>query len=45
LLKKGKPIPENDIWIAAIAIQQNLSLVTFDKHFSDVEDLQLETWK
>ena len=24
LRKKGKPIPENDIWIAAIALQHNL---------------------
>jgi tRNA(fMet)-specific endonuclease VapC len=45
LLKKGKPIPENDIWIAAIAIQYNLSLVTFDKHFKEVDDLKLEAWK
>lgn len=45
LLNKGKPIPENDIWIAAIAMQYNLSLVTFDKHFSKVEDLKLEARK
>ena len=28
LLKKGRPIPENDIWIAAIAKQYELTLVT-----------------
>lgn len=26
LRKKGKPIPENDIWISAIAVQYNLTL-------------------
>lgn len=44
LRKKGKPIPENDIWIAAIAIQHNLSLVTRDKHFNEVEGLTLDEW-
>jgi predicted nucleic acid-binding protein len=28
LRKKGKPIPENDIWIAAIALRNNLAIVT-----------------
>ncbi len=37
LFAKGKPIPENDIWIAATAIQHNLPLYTTDKHFIDVE--------
>lgn len=41
LAHKGKPIPENDIWIAATAIQHNLSLFTSDKHFKDVDGLQL----
>jgi tRNA(fMet)-specific endonuclease VapC len=41
LLKKGKPIPENDIWIAAAAIQHQLPLFTNDKHFSQVDDLSL----
>lgn len=45
LLQKGKPIPENDIWIAAIAMQFNFSLVTFDKHFLEIDDLKVETWK
>ncbi|RYY05745.1 MAG: type II toxin-antitoxin system VapC family toxin [Sphingobacteriaceae bacterium] len=42
LLKKGKPIPENDIWIAAVAIRYELPLVAFDKHFLEIENLQLE---
>jgi tRNA(fMet)-specific endonuclease VapC len=30
LKKQGTPIPENDIWIAAIAVQNNYTLVTND---------------
>ena len=41
LMKKGKPIPENDIWIAAIAIQHDLPLYTTDTHFAEVEGLEL----
>jgi len=44
LLNKGTPIPENDIWIAAIARQHGLVLVTSDKHFEEVEELKLEKW-
>lgn len=41
LKKKGKPIPENDIWIGAIAMQYRLSLYTTDKHFSEIEGLRI----
>ena len=41
LLKKGKPIPENDIWIAATALQHQLPLYTKDKHFNEVDNLTL----
>ncbi|MBO3457361.1 type II toxin-antitoxin system VapC family toxin [Aetokthonos hydrillicola Thurmond2011] len=41
---KGRPLPENDIWIASIAIQYNLILVTRDAHFQEVENLQTEAW-
>lgn len=44
LRQKGRPIPENDIWIAAIALQHNLALITRDAHFKEVDDLQIETW-
>src|SRR5258707_15799759 len=33
LFAKGNPIPENDIWIAATAMQHQLPLYTNDKHF------------
>lgn len=41
---KGKPIPENDIWIAAIARQYDLTLVTRDKHFEEIENLVIDIW-
>ncbi len=44
LRKKGKPIPENDIWIAAIALQFDCTLVSRDEHFSIVHDLVVECW-
>ena len=44
LRKKGRPIPENDIWIAAIAFQHDLILISRDEHFEEVEDLKLEKW-
>ena len=42
LRKKGKPIPENDIWIAAIAMQHDLTLLTRDRHFEAVDGLRLK---
>lgn len=44
LRMKGRPIPENDIWIAAIALQHDLTLITRDVHFSQVEALKMATW-
>lgn len=41
---KGHPIPENDIWIAAIALQHGLTLVTRDAHFSEIENLKTAAW-
>lgn len=43
LENKGKPIPTNDMWIAAQAIEHNALLVTFDDHFTNIETLQ--KWK
>lgn len=43
-LTKGRPIPENDIWIAAVAMQHGLALATHDDHFKEVEGLRLEKW-
>lgn len=42
LVKKGSPIPENDIWIAATAKTHQFVLSTFDAHFSNIEGLQVQ---
>ncbi len=44
LLEKGKPIPENDVWIAAIALRHDLIIATRDDHFNKVEILKCEAW-
>lgn len=44
LRRKGRPIPQNDIWIAATALQHNLTLLTRDKHFQYVDELTVESW-
>jgi tRNA(fMet)-specific endonuclease VapC len=41
LKKKGTPIPINDVWIAAHAIENGATLVTFDHHFNRVMGLGL----
>ena len=44
LREKGRPIPENDIWIAATALHHGLVLVTRDAHFGEVDGLLIENW-
>ena len=39
LKKKGKPIPENDLWIAATALALDATLVSRDSDFQAVEGL------
>lgn len=41
LKQKGRPIPENDLWIASICIEQNLPLITGDAHFDNINDLKV----
>lgn len=44
LRKKGKPIPVNDVWVAALALVRGTVLVTNDEHFTYVDDLNIENW-
>ena len=44
LKDKGNPIPENDIWIAALAQQHNLQLVSRDKHFEKINNIIISKW-
>ncbi|NJR38749.1 MAG: type II toxin-antitoxin system VapC family toxin [Leptolyngbyaceae cyanobacterium CSU_1_4] len=41
---KGRPLPENDVWIAALALQHDLILVTRDAHFQEVKSLKTAAW-
>jgi tRNA(fMet)-specific endonuclease VapC len=40
----GKPIPSNDVWIAALCRESGLPLVTRDGHFRLVKGLQVIDW-
>ena len=44
LRAKGRPLPENDIWIAAVAVQHGLPVVSRDEHFREVDGLELARW-
>jgi tRNA(fMet)-specific endonuclease VapC len=39
LRRKGKPIPTNDMWIAASALQHGYLLASRDEHFAAIEGL------
>jgi tRNA(fMet)-specific endonuclease VapC len=41
LLNMGTPIPTNDVWIAASAIETNSTLITYDRHFLKIPNLKL----
>lgn len=36
---KGKPIPTNDLWIAASALQHSCALFSYDSHFRHIDGL------
>jgi tRNA(fMet)-specific endonuclease VapC len=40
LKQKGKLIPENDLWIAAICVEHRVPLAAFDAHFDAIDDLK-----
>lgn len=39
LCRTGRPIPVNDLWLAATALQHGLTLVTLDRHFEAIDGL------
>lgn len=39
LRKQGTPIPTNDVWIAAHAMETGADLISFDRHFEHVHGL------
>ncbi len=44
LRRKGHPIPENDVWISALAIEHGLDIVSRDAHFDAVEGVRRRSW-
>jgi tRNA(fMet)-specific endonuclease VapC len=41
---KGRPIPENDVWIAALALQHEQPVVSRDEHFDSIRGLARVGW-
>jgi predicted nucleic acid-binding protein len=41
LRQKGRPIPSNDLWLAASALQHGLALATYDDHFRHISSILL----
>jgi predicted nucleic acid-binding protein len=44
LMGKGKPIPTNDLWIAALCRQHSLPLLSRDRHFDQVSGIKRIGW-
>lgn len=44
LRSRGKPLPENDVWIAAVALRHSLTLATRDHRFDEVPSLSTVEW-
>ena len=44
LKQSGRPIPANDAWIAALALQHRLPVVSRDQHFDAVLGLERRSW-
>lgn len=38
---KGKPLPINDIWIASHTMEFGAQLITYDKHFEEIDGLRI----
>ena len=44
LKKLGRPIPANDAWIAALAIQHRMPILTRDEHFESLPEVVRIAW-
>jgi predicted nucleic acid-binding protein len=44
LKERATPIPSNDVWIAALARQHNLSILSTDPHFDRVPGIRRISW-
>lgn len=41
LLSHGNVMPENDMWIAATALANDMTVITLDKHFEHIQNLMV----
>ena len=44
LRRLGRPIPANDAWIAALALQHRLPVLSRDEHFDVVVGIERKSW-
>jgi predicted nucleic acid-binding protein len=44
LKELGRPIPENDLWICALARGHRMPVMSRDRHFAFVPKLRVESW-
>jgi tRNA(fMet)-specific endonuclease VapC len=44
LKQRGTPIPANDAWIAALAVQHRLPVLSRDSHFDSVPQVRRKEW-
>ncbi|VVB94984.1 tRNA(fMet)-specific endonuclease VapC [uncultured archaeon] len=45
LKKAGRPIPENDMWVAATCLDLDVLLLSKDGHFENIPDLEVINWE
>jgi predicted nucleic acid-binding protein len=39
LKRAGTPVPDNDLWIASLVLEHDLTLITRDRHFQKIPQL------
>ena len=44
LRHSGRPIPANDAWIAALALEHRLPILSRDDHFDAVASIERRSW-
>lgn len=44
LKRKGRPIPHNDMWTAALARQHSMAVLSHDQHFDFVDGIERLDW-
>ncbi len=45
LRRAGRPVPANDIWIAASAMEQGLLVLTLDRHYLEIPQILVELFE